>query len=299
MEYPQYDFAVIGGDMRQVYLTEELARHQSRVCHYALMTVPGKHRYPKIPSIASCRSLSESCENTRCIIGPIPLSQKDRELNQQILRDTVYLDTLLLCLRSGQYFFAGCIPEHFKRKAIEKDVLVFDLMREDSLSISNSIATAEGALCEAISRSPLNLRQSPCAVLGYGKCGSTLVQYLKGICCNVSVFTDPAVERSFASITADNCGTLKDFQNHAGEFAFIFNTVPAAVVTDSMMRHMKNSTVIIDIASAPGGIDYAAAKKQQINAFHCLGLPGKYAPYSSAKAIKETIEAILSRERST
>lgn len=299
MEYPQYDYAVIGGDMRQVYLTEELAKCQNQVCHYALMAVPDMHKSSCTSSIVSGRSLTESCKNARCIIGPVPLSQKVAELNQQILKDSLYLKTLLEDLQPGQYFFAGCIPQDFQRKAEEKGVFVFDLMKEDSLSVSNSIATAEGALCEAIKRSPRNLRNSSCAVLGYGKCGSTLVHYLKGISCNVSVFTDPAIERSFASITADNCGTLKDFQMKAKEFAFIFNTIPAAVVTDQIMRHMNHSTVIIDIASAPGGVDYEAAKKHSVKAFHCLGLPGKYAPYSSAKAIKETIEAILSRERST
>ena len=33
MEDTLYDFTVVGGDMRQVYLAEELAHHQNHVCH--------------------------------------------------------------------------------------------------------------------------------------------------------------------------------------------------------------------------------------------------------------------------
>jgi dipicolinate synthase subunit A len=47
---------------------------------------------------------------------------------------------------------------------------------------------------------------------------------------------------------------------------------------------------IIDIASAPGGVDFSAAQKMGISAFLCSGLPGKYAPASSASAIQKIIE---------
>ncbi len=36
MNSPQYDYAVIGGDLRQVYLARELAGSGFHVCHYAL-----------------------------------------------------------------------------------------------------------------------------------------------------------------------------------------------------------------------------------------------------------------------
>lgn len=63
-----------------------------------------------------------------------------------------------------------------------------------------------------------------------------------------------------------------------------------------MKRLLKNvdlSALIIDIASSPGGVDYDAAQRLGISALHCLGLPGKYAPASSARHLKQFIESKL------
>ena len=296
MEYPQYDYAVIGGDMRQVYLAEELAHHQNRVCCYALMAAPDERRYSDASVVNAVSGLREACAGSRCVIGPIPLSKNGRDISQNALEGCLHLDALLSSLNSGCHFFSGCIPESFKNAALEKGVSVHDLMEHSSLAYYNTIATAEGALCEAISRSPQNLRQSSCAVLGYGKCGRTLVQYLKALCCRVFVFSIDEQECAQAAVAADTAMPLDALLKHIGNFDFIFNTVPALIVTAEVLENVKSSATIIDIASAPGGVDFAEAQRLGITAALCLGLPGKYAPSSSAKAVKETIESLLSQE---
>lgn len=299
MEYPQYDYAVIGGDMRQVYLTEELAHHQNRVCHYALMAAPDERRCSDASVVSAASGLKEACSGSRCIIGPIPLSKNGRDISQNALDGCLHLDALLSALRPGCHFFSGCIPEAFRDTALENGVSVHDLMEHTSLAYFNTIATAEGALCEAISRSPQNLRQSSCAVLGYGKCGRTLVQYLKAMGSHVFVYTNNEQECAQASVAADISASLDTLPKYAGSFDFIFNTIPALVITAEVLDNMKSFATIIDIASAPGGVDYAEAQKLGITAVLCPGLPGKYAPSSSAKAVKETIESLLSQEELT
>jgi dipicolinate synthase subunit A len=56
---------------------------------------------------------------------------------------------------------------------------------------------------------------------------------------------------------------------------------------------MKPDVVIIDIASAPGGVDYPTAKELHVNCKLCLGLPGKFAPKSSAAFL---VNHVLSNE---
>lgn len=292
MNYPLYDYAIIGGDMRQVYLVEELALEKTSICHYALCDTPKEYCYNAESLVTASPSLEESIQNSHCIICPIPLSRKGN-LNQSIWKENFSMERILSNLQCGQSFFAGCISKDFKDTAMEKGVHVFDLMSEPSLAFFNTIATAEGAICEAIRRSPKNLHQSRCAVLGYGKCGRTLTQYLKGMSCQVYVFTNPREERAQAAITSDISGTLQEFEMYAKDVDFIFNTIPALIITDTLLSNMKDSVTIIDIASAPGGTDFTAAKRLGIQALLCPGLPGKYAPASSAKIIKETIEKIL------
>ena len=295
MKYPPYSYAVIGGDMRQVYLAEELALFSEHVCHYALCQPPDECRSLNTSSLSAADSLENACLTSSCIVCPIPLCTDRLCINQSVLDEPLYLSRLLDVLKRGQFFFAGCIPADFRVSAEQKGIRIFDFMENQSLPYYNSIATAEGAICEAIQKSPLNLHHSRCAVLGYGRCGTALAHYLKGMSCHVSVFSNPEEERTQASLFMDNTGSLKDFETRTGEFDFIFNTIPAPVVTARLLTQMCRHVTIIDIASAPGGIDFTAAKQFGICAFHCPGLPGKYSPLSSGKILKKTIEGTIEK----
>lgn len=312
-----YDFAVIGGDLRQVYLVGELSFCGKSVCHYALCAPAGGCRpihssntvssdytaasadYMAAPddymtvSAVSEVSLTDACCNSACIVGPVPLSRNGLDLNQSGEEDTVSLSQILACLHSGQFFFAGCIPGNFRAEAVNRGVYVYDLMEDPSLASFNSIATAEGAICEAISTSPLNLRHSCCSVLGFGNCGRTISHYLKGMLCHLQVITDDPKELAQAALIADQTAKICEFPALAGESDFIFNTIPAVLITADLLRQLKPSVTIIDIASPPGGVDFSAAQELNIHAVQCPGLPGRYAPASSARGILETIRQIL------
>ena len=280
-----HDYAVIGGDLRQVYLAEELAAQGSLVAYYGLAKFP--------TNCTKAKSLKDALKMARCIICPIPFSKNGSQLNLNIMQATPSLNDLLEMLEPGQSLFAGCIPDAFMDGARSKRVHTCDLMKNNSLAIYNTIATAEGAICEAISKSPENLHHSNCAVLGYGRCGRTLANYLKGMFCNVYVCSNSEDEQALAGTVCNRTGDLTSFCTCAGEFDFIFNTIPAQVLTEEILVKMKPTVTIIDIASTPGGVDYEAATRLELGVFHCLGLPGKYSPASCARAIKNLIESNL------
>lgn len=292
----QYDYAVIGGDLRQVYLVEELAHDSNRICHYGLCGVPERHRCSPASFVAAASSLEEICNASPCILCPIPFSKHGEFLHQSAFDKALPLNLLLSNLKPGQSLFAGCIPKDFRSEAVHMGVHVFDLMSDLPLSYFNTIATAEGAICEAIKQSPINLHQSSCAILGYGKCGKTLAAYLKGMFCHVSVASNQEEECAQASLVTDRAQSLEDFGTCVETFDFIFNTIPSIVITSDLLARMKRTVTIIDIASAPGGVDQKAAKKLGIHALSCPGLPGKYAPSSSARAIKKAIERMLKED---
>ena len=90
---------------------------------------------------------------------------------------------------------------------------------------------------------------------------------------------------------------LSDLSQKIGEFTYIFNTIPAPVLTEDLIRLMNPGVTIIDIASAPGGVDFDFCKKQNIRAKLCPGLPGIYAPETSGEILFEAIVKCLA-ERS-
>jgi len=73
----------------------------------------------------------------------------------------------------------------------------------------------------------------------------------------------------------------------------VFNTVPAMVLDRDLLFKLNKEALIIDLASKPGGVDFLAAEELGIKTIHALGLPGKTAPVSAARIIKDTIYNIL------
>lgn len=287
-----YDFGIIGGDLRQVYMAQILAEQGYRVCVYGLCKEISQDMQTNVKSgepILCEKSMADAVQKSGIIIAPIPMTKNKKDLNNQAGKDDLGLNELAEALKEGQYFFAGCIPDGFQDKAADNGVVCCDFMKKEELAIYNSIATAEGAIAEAIQKSPLNLHRSECLVLGYGKCGKTLAAYLKGMFCRVTVCARRPDVRSEASILADEVISFDDIPDNLKQYSFIFNTIPNMIMDRSLLMSVKKQAIIIDIASAPGGVDFTAAKELGIPAWLCPGLPGKYAPESSARAMTDVL----------
>ena len=82
-----------------------------------------------------------------------------------------------------------------------------------------------------------------------------------------------------------------ELANVAGNVDFIFNTAPERILSEERLRHVGKNTWILDIASAPGGVDYRVAEALSVNAVLLPGLPGRYAPASSAEILADFIES--------
>ena len=78
------------------------------------------------------------------------------------------------------------------------------------------------------------------------------------------------------------------------EFDLVINTVPAQVLGNEELKNVRDDTLILDVSSKPGGVDFETAKKLGKNVIWALSLPGKTAPITSGKIIKETVMNILS-----
>ena len=78
-------------------------------------------------------------------------------------------ENFLKYLKKGSLFCAGGIPEDFLERAGKKGIRCFDYQKDPFTAMENTIATAEGAIAQAILRSPENLRGSSSLVIGYGR----------------------------------------------------------------------------------------------------------------------------------
>ena len=255
-----------GDDRRQKYLGNMLAEYG-----FKILDVPG----PEEQLTGSQNSLPlEQCEDisgTEILLLPVAAPKET-------------LAGIIPFIHSGTYIIGGVLPDYLIDICNSEHAMFLDYMKIPEIAIQNAVATAEGAICEAIKASSINIQSSRCLVIGYGRCGTVIADKLSCLKADVSVLTiKPAdIARAYAS----------GYNKASGDFSaydFIFNTAPAMVITPGRINTMKGSCIIIDIASKPGGTDFSYCKSRGITAKHCLGLPAAYSPETSARIIFDEI----------
>ena len=69
--------------------------------------------------------------------------------------------------------------------------------------------------------------------------------------------------------------------------------------TVKCLKHVSRDSLIIDLASKPGGVDFDTAGKLGLKVVWALSLPGKIAPVTSGEIIACTVLNILKERRYT
>ena len=281
----KYDASIIGGDSRQVCLASILIEPGFKITTFGLS--------PDI--LNNGDSLQKVMEYGKTLITPIPFSKDKVNINN--IYDNISIKDFILNLDLQHYLIGGNIPKEVAQACIDKNISYFDIMEDKNISTLNAIATAEGAIAEAIFKSNINLHQSKTLILGYGKCGKVLSSKLRALGAKVTVGARKEYDLTQAYTNCFDCLKLGKNEPTIHEFNFIFNTIPSLILNEKALMTASKDVTIIDIASAPGGVDYECAKKLNLNTHLCLGIPGKFAPKSSAEFIAKAIIPIL-KERS-
>ena len=269
----EYDIAVIGGDRRTAFMIPFFQENGYRVISFGIQETDKEN------ADGRAHSLKEALDGAEVIVGGIPLEKEGvleiRELSRLI--------------RKKHTIFGGVIPESFRQECSERDILCCDFMLVESIAVFNAVATAEGAVLEALRHKDTNIHKSESLVIGYGRCGKILSDKLKGLSACVTVCSNSQTELAVADAYGLRTLPLEQLESRAGEFEYIYNTAPALLLTEKLLEKIREDALIIDIASARGGVDYKAAERLNITALRCPGLPGKYAGRTSAKCLTDYV----------
>lgn len=279
-----YNFLLLGGDKRQLYLSQIIAKN-------------GFHTTIHYDNSDSSFSLEKAIKNNHFILFPIPFTKDEINLFSINKMEDLGIEDILILLTSRHTIFGGKIPVFVKEHAKKHGIACYDYLDMEEITIKNTIATAEGAIAEAIRFSPGCLHKSKCLVTGFGRCGKTLALKLKGIDTQVTIADRKKEKLALAGSMGFDTIPLSDLAFSIEEYKFIFNTVPAPIIKKELVQSMNPDVSIIDIASAPGGIDFEYCKQQNIRAKLCPGLPGIYASKASAQILYEAIVNYLSERR--
>lgn len=254
----KFHFLVLGDEERQKYLAKMLREKGHEVMEAALYQ-PGYHD---------------------AILLPVPQSMRYFEDNKDKFQ-------------RGQIIFGCRIPEEWVAEYAAKGIRVVDYMRAEGVAGRNAVATAEGAIAEALRESCVSIQGSHCLVVGYGTCGTVLASKLGQWKAHVTVMDRKEKKREAARSFGYEAVSFDAAEGEMQTYDIIFNTVPALVLTEQLLAGTKPDVTVIDIASKPGGVDFEYCRKRGIRAKLCLGLPGKYAPKSAAGILMEVIRKTI------
>ncbi len=258
-------FGIIGGDERQIYLARSMQADGHEVLVCCLENARGTSGLCQ----TGLHSLVERCG---IIILPLPATRDGCHLNTPLSNLEVWLDDDFARLLLNSRVFGGMLQKLTATSSLWRGIDARDYYSREELVTGNAYLTAEGAIGLAVQEYEGGLGGSSCLVTGYGRIGKALCGMLRG------------------------CRAL-GYDELLQPFDIIFNTVPARVLDAAILESQREDALIIELASAPGGIDLETAGSLGLRVLAAPSLPGRMSPKASGELIKETVYNMLNEDR--
>lgn len=272
---------ICGGDERFVILAGMLREAGYEVC---CLGMENAH----LPS--GVRRVSRA-ENAGAAIFPLPAENAGGGLNAPFAAEPLCAQELLEELGETPLILGGRLGAKFRQTALAHGQRVFDCMQRPEFAAGNAAVTAEGALSRLMEASDKAVLDMRVLVIGWGRIGKLLLQKLRGLNAAACLMSQNPEARSLAAamgyetLAPDCAGALM------GSFDAVINTAPAQVLGE--LSALRDGCILMELASAPGGIDPQAARDGGKRYISAPGLPGKYAPVSAARLIYGVVTNIF------
>lgn len=283
----ELNFWVVGGDMRQAKLAELLSEDGHTVHTFAL------ERSPELDGVLGAEDLGEAAL-ADCVVLPLPVEGEGSLLNSPLSAGRHPLSKVFSAFRSGQVLCAGRVSPTADTLAVERGLILHDYFEREELAVANAVPTAEGAIQIALEEMPITLHAARVLVIGYGRVGKLTAHRFAALGAKVSVSARKFEDLAWAEAMGYGVEQTGNLVGWLCAYDLVVNTVPARVLSEKELKDLKPGCLVIDLASKPGGVDFDAAARLGVKAIWALSLPGKVAPVTAGKVIKNTIYNILS-----
>lgn len=272
---------ICGGDERFVILAGMLQAAGHGVCCLDM----DKAALP--PGV---RRVSEP-EKADAAIFPLPAEKAQGMLNAPFAAEPRSALKLLEELGETPLILGGRMSAKFRETAQWHGQRVFDCMQRPEFTAGNAAVTAEGAVSRLMEVSDKALQDMRVLVIGWGRIGKLLLQKLRGLNAAACLMSRNPEARSLAAAMgyealAPDCGSAL-----MSSFDAVINTAPAQVLGE--LSALRDGCILLELASAPGGLDPQAAQDGGMRYISAPGLPGKYAPVSAARLIYGAVTNIF------
>lgn len=279
---------IIGGDERYFEIIALLSENNAKIDLIGYQDIEFNYN-----TIEQHKLTTLNLSTVDAIILPVGGCSDTGEVSLNFPNDKVILTKEIIeGTKDSCVIYAGTANNHLQNLATETGRKLTTLFTRDDVAIANSIPTAEAALEIAMAHTDFTIHDSNVLITGFGRVGITTARLFHQVGANVTVTARK--DADFARISEMRLIPLHHNElTNTNHIDIYINTVPALLFTEDVIQSMKQTAIIIDLASAPGGTDFDTAEKNDITAILALALPGKVAPKTAGKIIANTLLNLL------
>lgn len=284
--------AVIGGDARQLEIIRKLTELDARI------SLIGFEQLDHAFSGAVKEKLDEiDFSAIDAIILPVAGTNLEGQVETIFSNEKVVLTEEMLASTPEHCIVFSGITNPFLTELTNKTTKkLIQLFARDDVAIYNSIPTVEGTIMMAIQHTDFTIHGSNVAVLGLGRCGMSVARAFHALGAKVKVGARKSEHLARITEMGVTPFHLNDLEKEVKDTDIVINTIPHLIVSAAVLSKMPVHTLIIDIASKPGGTDFRYAEKRGIKALLAPSLPGIVAPKTAGQILADVLAQLLQEE---
>ncbi|PLR84262.1 dipicolinic acid synthetase subunit A [Bacillus canaveralius] len=281
--------AVIGGDARQLEIIRKLTELDAKLSLVGFEQLD--HAFT-----GAIKEKMEEVDFTAIdsIILPVPGTSLDGQIETIFSNEKVFITKEILSKTPAHCtIYSGITNSYLNEITKQANRRLVQLFERDDVAIYNSIPTVEGTIMMAIQHTDFTIHGSTVVILGLGRVGMSVARTFHAMGAKVAVGARKSEHIARITEMGLTAFHLDDISNIVTDVDICINTIPYLVVSASVISKMPVHTLIIDLASKPGGTDFRYAEKRGIKALLAPGLPGIVAPKTAGQILANVLSQLL------
>lgn len=270
---------IIGGDERFISLENTLKEN--------------KFNTESLFLNSSNKNIDKNINEFDLIILPIPFL-KNNYLNAPFVNEKISFEEIISLIKDFKGKIIGGLCKESEKCFLNLNLDFKNILKDEIFTLTNAIITAEGTIKKLIEESEKSLFELKICITGYGRVSKALSRRLEPLCKELIIYNNhPSINFTYAKIDNIKVRDLLEFKNEACKFNIIINTIPSLIINKNIINTLKKDTLILDLSSIPGGVDFKYTKENNIKTIHYLGVPSKVSKLSSSNAIFNFLKEFL------
>lgn len=288
----ELNIAVIGGDARQLEVIRKLTELDAK------LFLVGFDQLDHGFAGANKVHLEEvPFEELDAVILPVAGTDLNGNIEALFSNEKVSLtDEILSKTPDHCVIYSGITNAYLSNIVDTADRKLVQLFERDDVAIYNSIPTVEGTIMMVIQHTDITIHGSTVAVLGLGRVGMSVARTFAALGAHVKVGARKTADLARITEMGLQPFLLKDIEDEVKDLNVCINTIPHMILTAKVISNMPIQTLIIDLASKPGGTDFRYAEKRGVKALLAPGLPGIVAPKTAGQIVANVLSQLLAED---